>query len=419
MHKMKGRLVLGIGLMMMGFSSLCPAVESFYLKALRDGKTAYHEGRFEQAIDDLKIAEFGLLEDKEHKEHLSQLYLYYALCWYKLGKVEECREILNLLKTELNIKELDNMTGPPQIENDVRVMLSTLGNYGNRSNIEGHKDKKAVLVESYEERFQKVREDLKNNNLPGIESQIQQLRRLNKEDDRIAYLKGVYAFKNRNYKDCIEILITVRKTIDPTFRNDVYHYLALSYYFLKNYGQTLAFYQKIDNPADREKLKDIIRKVIDIRKRLIDYISSNFSDKNLEMIIGQFPGDRFLCTDILNSAIKTNTGFQPVIDVIDQCLNYPQAYNEAFILTAVDYLENIRKIRSAVEVIEKSKFLKNRDQKHIEIQYKLGQLYLENRDLKRALIQMKKVESIQRDYKKTDDMIGKINYLMYKTKNKK
>lgn len=130
----------------------------------------------------------------------------------------------------------------------------------------------------------------------------------------------------------------------------------------------------------------------------------------------KFPGDQSLCTDILNSAIEMHkTGPGPInnmIIMINRCVKKPGAYNAEFIQTAVSYLEKKQKIKSAIKVIEKSKFTKRLEPGHIDIYYKLGQLYLENRDLKKALKQMKRVKNMRNDYKKVDYMILKIKYLI-------
>ena len=182
---------------------------------------------------------------------------------------------------------------------------------------------------------------------------------------------------------------------------------------MKNWGQTLAVYQKIDNPGNWEQLDLIIQKVMEERNRSIEQISRNFSAGGLNELIKQFPGDLSLCTDILDAAIKANTGAYSINNIIAGCMRKPGAYNEAFILTAVDYLENNQEIKSAVKIIKKSKFYKSQDPGHIEVQYKLGQLYLEDLNLEKALVQMKKVQGIQNNYKEIDDMIEKINYLIY------
>ncbi len=579
MDKRRVIVLLLVSLMGAGLFFLYPQAESFYLKTLKEGITYYHQGRYQQAVNQFEIAEFGLLEEKEY---LVELYQYYALSYFKLGKVNESREILETLQAELKVKELDNINAPPQIENDWKLILVTLKNYDNRSNEKEHKNINFVLAKSFEEGFQKAQRHLKNNDLPGLDKEIKALMRIDKKDVRISYLrgiaaykkkdyrkcigylqeitdvidpiykddvfyylslsyyflnqkqqallysqrvynknlreeldqvlssspgpttppkitrvettgpdkpgekspqistpsaaltpstmkniepkpaaneenafdlifretlgkveknptfdlkgaeenlkelekidkkdarvfylKGLMAFKEKKYKNCSKILEKVGKTIDPTLRNDVYYYLALSHYFMKNYGQTLAFYQKIDHPENRDKIDFIIQKVMAERNMSIRQISGNFSTSGLDKLIKQFPGDLLLCTEILDAAIKTKTGAYPLNNIIAGCMKEPGAYNEAFILAAVDYLESKQDIKSAIKIIKKSKFYKSQDPGHIEIQYKLGELYLENLELENALMQMTKVKGIQNNYKETDSLIEKINFLIY------
>jgi len=255
--------------------------------------------------------------------------------------------------------------------------------------------------------------------LEGIEENLKKLENIDKRDVRVLFLKGLMAFKEKNYKNCGKILEKVANTIDPALRNDVYYYLALSYYFMKNWGQTLAVYQKIDNPGNREQLDLIIQKIMTERNRLIGQIPGNFSAPGPDELIKQFPGDPALCTDILDTAIKTNTGAYSVNNIINGCIKNPGAYNEAFILMAVDYLVNNQEIKPAINIIKKSKFYKSQDPGQIEIQYKLGELYLQDQDLEKALIQMTKVKGIQENYKKTDYIIETINNLIYNSKNRR
>ena len=190
-------VLLCVSVMAAGSLFLHPEAESFYLKTLGDGKTLYNQGRYQQAIDQFKIAEFGLLEEKEF---LSELYLYYALSYFKLGKVDEARGILKTLKTELKITEPENLTAPSQIKNDWMLMLVTLKNYENRSNEDGSKNINVMLVKSFEERFQKALLLLKNNDLPGLDNEIKGLVRIDKKDSRIFYLKGIAAFKKEKWR---------------------------------------------------------------------------------------------------------------------------------------------------------------------------------------------------------------------------
>jgi tetratricopeptide (TPR) repeat protein len=411
MNKNRTTFLIFFSLIYMGGFLLHPAVDPFYLKALQDGKTAYNKGSYEQAIDDFKIAEFGLLETKEY---LPELYLFYALACFKLQKIDETRTIVNKLKTELDIKDPGRIPKTAEIENDVNLMLVVVEKYNNRDDKNGLKNLTSII--RFEQGFLKTLEYLKNNDLTGVEKEIEELMLINKKDSRIPYLQGVAAFKKKRYKKCIEYLNSVTGSIEPAFRDGVFYYLALANYFIKNYSLTLTYYQKIHNTEDRKKLNFIIRKVEEERKSSIQQSLRNFSLQNLEGLIRKLPGDPALGIHILNEAIevhKTNPhSIQNIISIIHVCLKKPGTYNAEFIHTAVDYLEKNGAIKSAITVIEKSKFFESQVPDHIDIYYKLGRLYLEVGDLKNALQQMRKVKSLRSDYESVDSMIDKINNLI-------
>jgi tetratricopeptide (TPR) repeat protein len=431
-------------------------VDPFYLKALQDGKTSFHEGRYEQASQDLNIAQFGLLEEKEY---LPELYLYFALSRFKLKKIEEARILIKDLKTKLNIKDPNALPTPAGIKGDVESMLLTLEKYDNppvktkkagttaaiiainptattgTTRVEGLKPREkspqpitkkntspnpGSVEKSFAPLFRETLEKVKENN-PGdsskqVEKNLKKLERLNKSDARVFYLKALVAFNQRKYKACIKLLEKIVKIIGPTFREDVYYYLVRSYYFVKKYRQVLALYQQIQDPAYREKLAAVIREVMEIRKTSVHHLSGNFSPQGLKTLIRQFPGDRSLCTDILDSAIKANPRPDYVIQVIRQCEKQPRAYNEAFIQGAANYLKSMGKIEKAIKMIKNSKFYNSPDPNHVELHYQLGRLYLDKLELQKALVQMRKVKGMQNNYKKTDYLIEKINFLINRSR---
>ena len=254
----KRRLIvfLCVSLMGAGWFFLYPQAESFYLKTLQEGITYYQQGRYQQAVNQFKIAEFGLLEEKEY---LDELYQYYALSYFKLGKVNESREILKTLQAELKVKEPDNIAAPPQIENDWQLMLVTLKNYDNRSKEKEPKNINFALAKSFEEGFQKARQCLKNNDLPGLDKEIKALMRIDKKAVRIPYLRGIAAYMKKDYRECIGYLEKITDVIDPVYKDDVFYYLSLSYYFEKRSQQADSYYQMIGNKALREKIDNIRR----------------------------------------------------------------------------------------------------------------------------------------------------------------
>ena len=53
---------------------------NFYKNLAEEGKKFYMAGKYEEAVENFRIAEFGLMEKKEI---LKELYLYYSLAHYK------------------------------------------------------------------------------------------------------------------------------------------------------------------------------------------------------------------------------------------------------------------------------------------------------------------------------------------------
>ncbi|MCU0288825.1 MAG: hypothetical protein MUF15_20820, partial [Acidobacteria bacterium] len=243
-----------LGLVGVGFVFMYAAADPFYLKALQDGKTCCEKKEYEQAINLLKIAEFGLLEEKKY---LPELYLYYALSYYKLGKITECGGIINTLRTELNIKDPRSITGPPQVENDLKIMLSVLEQYNNPAN--KGRLKELALLDRFESEFLKARDLLKNGNLPGADEKIKELRAINKKDDRLLFLQGMSAFNKKKYGKCIGYLSKITNSIEPVYKDEVFYYLSLSYFFEKDSQKADSYYRIIQDKSIQESVYHIIQ----------------------------------------------------------------------------------------------------------------------------------------------------------------
>lgn len=449
-------------MLVLGSSFLYPEVDSFYLKALQEGKTSFHEGRYEEAIESFKIAQFGLFEEKEY---LPELYLYYALSCFKLRKIEEAHTLIENLKTKLKIKDTEPLPRPARIADDVDLMLLKLGKTSNppdktttikptstssgtmpgtvtknrrrtkqnrvvkpvkKSPPPSTKTKKNVSAKpvSVEQRFaplfretlEMLREYNPADSSKQVEKNLKKLEKLNRRDARVFYLKGLVAFNQQKYKECIKLLEKIVKLMGPTYQEEIYYYLVRSYYFMKNYTRALVFYRQIQEPVYREKLTAFYRVVMEIRSASIQQLSGNFSSRGLKKLMGQFPGDQSLCAEILDAARKRNPKPDYIIQVIQQCEKKPEAYNEAFIQEATTYLKSLGKIDQAIKMIRNTKFYNKPAPQHVEILYQLGQLYLDKLELQKALALMKKVKGIQNNYKKTEYFIEKINFLINRSR---
>ncbi len=56
------------------------AIDPFYMKLFEDGKSLYRQGRFQEAVEALKVASFGLIDDRDR---LLECYIYLSTGYYK------------------------------------------------------------------------------------------------------------------------------------------------------------------------------------------------------------------------------------------------------------------------------------------------------------------------------------------------
>ena len=102
---------------------LAYSADPFYTTLLNEGKALYLAGKYDEALEDFKIAEFGLVDEKEF---VPELYYYYALAQYKKGALGESKALLEKMKTALGGGEIDNLAKPKEIERDLSIMFRAL-----------------------------------------------------------------------------------------------------------------------------------------------------------------------------------------------------------------------------------------------------------------------------------------------------
>jgi tetratricopeptide (TPR) repeat protein len=243
-----------------GVSYLSPAADPFYKKLFQEGKTFLAEGKYQEAIENFKIAEFGLLEEKEI---LKELYFFYSLAFLKVGKLGEAQKIIKNMETELHvdINDLKTLSIPPSIKTDAKVLQAILFKR------EGIKEPDAWgKIYNFEWLFWNTLQKLDDNKFDAVKNNIEKLKKIDKNDTRIFYINGIVKFKKKKYKACIEslnkvVLTAMLITIDPSLRENLYYYLTLSYHYLENKEQSQKFYQKISDKAMKAKLDKIIKKI--------------------------------------------------------------------------------------------------------------------------------------------------------------
>ncbi len=243
-----------------GVSFLSAAADPFYKKLLQEGKTFLAEGKYKDAVESFRIAEFGLLDEKES---LKELYFFYSLAFLKLGKLGEAQKIIKNMETELHIdiNDLKTLSIPPSIKTDAKILQATLfKSQGTKGTDTWGKNY------SFEWLFWNTLQKLDDNKFDAVKNNIKKLEKIDKDDTRIFYINGIVKFKKKKYKACIEslnkvVLKAMLITIDPSLRENLYYYLTLSYHYLENKEQSQKFYQRISDKAMKAKLDKIIKKI--------------------------------------------------------------------------------------------------------------------------------------------------------------
>ena len=202
------------------FCSAMTAADPFYTNLLNEGKTLYLAGKYDQALENFKIAEFGLIDEKEF---VPELYYYYALTQYKQGETKECQALLEKLKTILAGGDVDKLPKPKEIERDLSIMLRAL-------NIQAQPGAKPGDI-AFLNLFYETWDQIKAKKMVEAEAGLKRLSKMGGDETRLAFLQGFFAFQKEDHKQCVKILEKAIGRLDKEFSEDASFYL--SYSFLK------------------------------------------------------------------------------------------------------------------------------------------------------------------------------------------
>jgi len=256
--------ILGVFLLLLvvvGPVLLSADVDPFYNKIFKEGKSYFDMGNFREAEVNFKIAEFGLLDEQDM---IKEIYLYYSLTLFQLGKFDEAQELINRLETEFNVKNLHSLSIPESIKIPVKAMLATLS-LPRRT---GDADNRRKIFRS-ELLFLSANEQLDLNKIDVAQKNIAEFEQLDRDEPRLSYLKGILAFKRQDYKACVRALKDFEKqasaAADPYLLDKLYYHLSLSFHYLNNENQKAVYYNKIND--------------IDIKSDLYQRLTKNDENK--------------------------------------------------------------------------------------------------------------------------------------------
>jgi hypothetical protein len=213
------------------------AADPFYTNLLNEGKALYQAGKYDEALEDFKIAEFGLVDEKEM---VPELYFYYALTQYKKGAVGESQALLDKMKSALGGTDLRKLAKPKEIESELSIMVRALDYLKQPGAKPGFLPFFNLFYETWDL--------LKTKKLPEAEAKLKILGKMNGDENRLRFLEGFSAFQKGDHKKCVGRLEKVAANLGEELGEDAQFYLA--YCMLKR-GDLVSgekYAAKIKNP---------------------------------------------------------------------------------------------------------------------------------------------------------------------------
>lgn len=217
--------------------SIAPAADPFYTNLLSEGKAQYLAGKYDEALESFKIAEFGLIDEKEF---VPELYFYYALTQYKKGAVGESQALLDKMQAILGPAEYGKAQKPKKIEGDVSIMIRALAYLKQPGAKPGFLPFFNLFYETWDL--------LKAKKLPEAEARMKVMGKMIGDKDRMRFLEGFLAFQRGEFKRCVGRLQKVAANLGEELGEDAQFYLA---YCMVKRGDLAAaekFAAKIKNP---------------------------------------------------------------------------------------------------------------------------------------------------------------------------
>jgi tetratricopeptide (TPR) repeat protein len=243
------KIVFGL-ILILTLLSLSPAADPFNTNLLNEGKALYQAGKYDEALENFKIAEFGLVDEKEL---VPELYFYYALTQYKKGALGESTVLLEKMRTALGGAGIDKLAKPREIERDLTFMIRALDYLGQPGVKPGSLPFFNLFYETW---------DLfKAKKLPEAEASLKRLDKMGGDGARIYFLEGFLAFQKGDFKKCIKQLEKIDAPLPAEFSEDVSFYLAYSYLKRDDPVNGEKYAQKIKNPDYVHRLMDLMDEI--------------------------------------------------------------------------------------------------------------------------------------------------------------
>jgi tetratricopeptide (TPR) repeat protein len=213
------------------------SADPFYTNLLNEGKAQFIAGKYDEALESFKLAEFGLVDEREI---VPELYFYYALTQYKKGAVGESQLLLNKMKVALGITAIDKVARPKEIERDLYIMVRALAYLAQPGAKPGSIPFFNLFYETWDL--------LKANQLDLAMAKLKVMNKMDGDEGRLTFLEGFLAFQQKDYKKCVKRLEKVAASLPEEFNEDAQFYLAYSYLQRNDLVSGEKYAAKIKNP---------------------------------------------------------------------------------------------------------------------------------------------------------------------------
>ena len=223
--------------------------KDFYLNLFKSGQEAFSKKNYEKAVQDFRIAEFGL---EGANGVINELYVYYSLSFFNLQRMKETREVLEKLNSLQKQQKIENLNFPKALIEDYLIMKYALErNPGN-----------LLRKFSFDIKFFKIFLNLDNESIRSLSQKQKMLKKIQKDDVCNNFLTSVIDFKEKKYSKVIKNLSKLVESFQiklSVTRDKICWYLALSYYELGNYDKILEIFQKISDQKIIEQLQILLK----------------------------------------------------------------------------------------------------------------------------------------------------------------
>jgi|GEM_PF-6064079 len=394
-------------------------IDPFYLKMFESGKELFQQKRYAEAAENFRVAEFGLMAEKNI---LRELYSLQALALFKTSRGDEAKIVLEKLRRELAVTDFSRFERPASVDRDLLELFYTLKLVERpvetpikkkgkepkpNPSIEEKKrpqptepkpsvaEKKQpqqsspvpvhnspVSERSFDDQFAEIHLMLLNNQLREAQERLKTIPARWSKDGRTIFLEGLFRFRKGNDRVAVSHLAPLLddNRFNQTIREELFYNLALAYYRLGEYGRFLRLH-RLGSEKTRKQLQDVYDKVQQDRDREFLLLDGKFSRTGCKRLCARFAGDSLLGYDLLRFLLQ-NYGDRPenILVFIDMCAKEPECYEDKFILLAVSFLRNHAKEAVAARLIESSYIRKEKTDRSIPVLLELEEIYFNQKD---------------------------------------